>query len=125
MLKAAFSFQGRVRRREYCLSFLLYLIISFLLYYGMLSITSHSSSRQDAGLLILILLVICWIFMLSQGVRRCHDLGKSGWYQFLPYSIFWLLFADSEWGLNRYGPNPKGEGNIEFSFENENKKRDE
>ena len=47
-------------------------------------------------------------------VRRLHDVGKSGW-MFLVILIpiagaIWLLvllFTDSQFGDNKYGPNPK------------------
>ena len=57
-------------------------------------------------------------------VRRLHDIGKSGWFFlvcFIPIAgIIWLivlLCKDSTPGPNKYGPNPKGIGNVdEFDF---------
>jgi uncharacterized membrane protein YhaH (DUF805 family) len=120
MFKSVFSFEGRIRRKEYCLSFAIYFCLCVLLWMIMVNIAIHNSQRQDNGLLILVTYVACLVFILSQGTRRCHDLGKSGWYQFIPFFIFWLMFAEGQWGVNEFGPNPKGDGNVEFSFETQN-----
>lgn len=43
---------------------------------------------------------------LSIGVRRMHDVGKSGWFILIPiYSLF-LCFLSSQKGRNKYGKNP-------------------
>lgn len=120
MFKSIFSFEGRIRRKEYCLSFLIYIGAVVLLQILMVNIASHTSQSQDSTLLIFIAYIVCLIFIWSQGARRCHDLGKSGWYQLIPFYIFWLLFAEGQWGMNEFGPNPKGDGNVEFSFESPN-----
>ena len=52
---------------------------------------------------------------LAVGVRRLHDIGKSGWMMLIILIPFigwiWLLVLsvmDSQAGDNAYGPNPKG-----------------
>ena len=52
-------------------------------------------------------------FLWAQGAKRCHDRGASGWFQIIPFYVFWMLFADSNYGMNEYGANPKGFGNID------------
>lgn len=105
MFKAPFSFEGRIRRTEYGLSFIIMFGISMV-----------------ANLLILFMkeaMIAVWIifyipmywFSLAQGAKRCHDLGNSGWFQIIPLYFLWLLFQDGEPGENGYGPNPKGIGN--------------
>lgn len=83
----------------------------------MVNAASHTYQSQDVTLLIFAVYIACLAFILSQGTRRCHDLGKTGWHQLIPFYIFFLLFAEGQWGVNEFGPNPKGEGNVEFSFE--------
>ena len=51
--------------------------------------------------------------LISAGVRRLHDTGKSGWYillLFIPFVDFILLYfyaLDSDKQANRYGPSTK------------------
>jgi uncharacterized membrane protein YhaH (DUF805 family) len=120
MFKSIFSFEGRIRRKEYCFSFLIYICVATLLQALLYNALSHYSQNQDSSVLFLLLFIPCLMFIWAQGAKRCHDLGNSGWFQLIPFYVFWLLFADSQWGLNQYGSNPKGTGNIEFSFEQEN-----
>ena len=120
MFQSIFSFDGRIRRKEYCLSFLIYFCIASLLWALMVILATHSSRSQDGGLLIFCIYIPCVFFMWAQGAKRCHDLGRSGWFQFIPFYIFWMLFAEGQYGLNEYGSNPKAHRNIEFSFETQN-----
>lgn len=41
------------------------------------------------------------------GVRRMHDVGKSGWYLFIPIYSFILAVTEGEQGQNDYGSDPK------------------
>lgn len=57
---------------------------------------------------------------LAVAVRRLHDTGKSGFFILLAFipliGAIWiliLLFTDSDFGENKYGPNPKGIGNTD------------
>ena len=49
---------------------------------------------------------------LAVGVRRMHDVGKSGWYLLIPIYSFILAVTEGEKGANQYGEDPKAE-NIE------------
>ena len=104
---------------EYGLSFLVYIVAAFLI--GFISGSLSGSSASDSsGIILIVLYLPCLFFMWAQGAKRCHDLGNSGWFQLIPFYGLWMLFADSEAGINRYGVNPKGIGNdVEFSFEQE------
>lgn len=122
MFKAPFSFNGRIRRTEYGLSVLLYMVVAIVMQFAILS-SAQSSAGGGAGasLLFLILIIPLVYFMFAQGAKRCHDLGHSGWFQLIPFYGLWMLFADSKTGINEYGPNPKNIGNEpEFAFEQEN-----
>jgi uncharacterized membrane protein YhaH (DUF805 family) len=46
-------------------------------------------------------------FLWAQGAKRCHDIGNSGWYQIIPFYVFWMLFANGQKETNQYGINPK------------------
>jgi uncharacterized membrane protein YhaH (DUF805 family) len=96
MFKAPFSFDGRIRRTEYGISLIIYFISYFIL-------LKLSYSVSIFGLAFIPLLWFFW----AQGAKRCHDRGNSGWYQIIPFYIFWLLFAEGDLGENEYGSSPK------------------
>ena len=71
-----------------------------------------TDADSESMILLFLYIPIFWI-MLAQGAKRCHDRGNSGWFQLIPFYAFWMLFADSDFGNNKYGPNPKGIGNVD------------
>jgi uncharacterized membrane protein YhaH (DUF805 family) len=91
MFKAPFSFEGRIRRTEYGLSYLIYLVFSvpFNLYFNI------NNNEEPSGVVLIIFLLLLiplvW-FMLAQGAKRCHDRGNSGWFQIIPFYSLWMLF---------------------------------
>lgn len=104
MFKNPFSFNGRIRRTEYGVSFIMYTISAIFL--------NYRSERGDSDVEILALFAyipLLW-FIWAQGAKRCHDLGKTGWFQIIPFYFFILLFADSFPSGNQYGQDPKGRG---------------
>jgi uncharacterized membrane protein YhaH (DUF805 family) len=46
---------------------------------------------------------------IAVGVRRMHDVGKSGWYLIIPIYSLILAFTQGEKGSNQYGADPKNE----------------
>ena len=105
MFKNAFSFDGRIRRTEYGVAFIIYFICAII-------VNLLIASLGDAGVIAFVLLIpVLWFFW-AQGAKRCHDRGNSGWFQLIPFYFFVLIFGDSEPGENEYGPNPKGIGNT-------------
>lgn len=102
MFKNPFSFEGRIRRSEYGISYLIYFVYLLV----MNNIVTESDSITMYILLAINLLLI-W-FVIAQTAKRCHDKSDSGWFQLIPLYIFWLLVVDGDPGENIYGPNPKG-----------------
>lgn len=103
MFKRPFSFSGRIRRTEYGISFIIYLI-----WYLIINVMSNSSSVSlEAGIFALVSCIPMIWFLWAQNCKRCHDRGNSGWYQLIPFYFFVLLFGDGEKGRNEYGDSPK------------------
>ncbi|WDF56360.1 DUF805 domain-containing protein [Mucilaginibacter sp. KACC 22063] len=99
MFKKPLSLKGRIRRTEYALSFFVYAGIAL---FATAAIFAHGSM-----LWLLAYPLLLW-FGIAQNTKRCHDVGNSGWYQFIPFYVLVLLFAGSQPGTNQYGANPKG-----------------
>lgn len=110
LFRHLFSYKGRIRRYEYFLSNAFYLI--FYLPFALLS-TGDFFSKYSIFSFILssLFLVICvgWnIVLIFQGIKRCHDVGYSGWFILIPlFNPFYLLFVEGNDGVNEYGSNPK------------------
>lgn len=103
MFKRPFSFNGRIRRTEYCLSFLIYMI-----WYGVINAMMITPDPSvGAPLFVLISFIPMTWFLWAQNAKRCHDRGNSGWYQLIPFYVFVLMFGGSDEGSNEYGNNPK------------------
>ncbi len=120
MFKAPFSFNGRIRRMEYFLSGLICGIATWIgLALGVGTFISGASNNSTIGSIFGLIIGFAAIigaiwFSLAQGVKRLHDLNKSGWMFLICYIplvgwIFalYILFADGTVGPNQYGPDPK------------------
>jgi uncharacterized membrane protein YhaH (DUF805 family) len=99
MFKNIFSFNGRIRRTEFGISYIIY----FVVYLFLLAVTGMFHQNKE---LFFVFIPLVW-FLLAQGSKRCHDLGKSGWWQIIPFYVLWLLFQDGDPNENEYGENPK------------------
>jgi len=100
MFSNPFSFDGRIRRTEYGISLIIYFVIALFLNLMVIS-------GVEANFLLPIYIPMLW-FLLAQGAKRCHDIGNTGWFQIIPFYVFWLIFAKGEFGItNKYCTNPK------------------
>ena len=100
MFAAPFSFDGRIRRKEYGIS----VIIFYFLYVGIAS--ALLQGRISSGFMGVLYIPLIW-FMLAQGAKRCHDRNNSGWYQIIPFYGLWMLFSDGDSQTNNFGNSPK------------------
>jgi uncharacterized membrane protein YhaH (DUF805 family) len=132
------DFKGRARREEYWMFTLFNFLISMVLLIPFFLVViplaleggySDIIEGDTAILLALAPVILYGLFILLPNlavcVRRFHDTGKSGWLYFvicvagqIPYigfiaSIYSLVVCctDSQYGENKWGPNPKGLGN--------------
>ncbi|MGR5146267.1 DUF805 domain-containing protein [Photobacterium alginatilyticum] len=113
---ALFSFQGRMRRRDYWIYSLPVLLVSLpVLFYN-----ASGSAGSNPVLEVLSLVILGFVFWASAAlnVKRLHDRNKSAWWvivTFLPYigPIFVIVelgILDGTKGPNQFGADPKGRG---------------
>jgi uncharacterized membrane protein YhaH (DUF805 family) len=108
MFKNPFSFEGRIHRAEYGLTILLFTIC--VLSVIILMIETHFPVLFAT--FFIPLLWFCW----AQSAKRCHDLGKSGWWQIIPFYVFILLLVDGQSRTNQYGYDPRSTGSLLEDF---------
>ena len=99
VLKNYATFGGRARRAEYWWFFLINMIISFVVGFvgGLIKLPIIGTIYSLAVLLPSI----------AVGVRRMHDVGKSGWYLLIPIYNLILAVTAGDPGTNAYGADPK------------------
>lgn len=110
MFQSPFSFEGRIRRSEFGISLIIYSVCYAIA-------MEISTSKSGAVLAIIMYIPMLW-FLWAQGAKRCHDLGKSGFWQIIPFYVLWMLFEDGQLGQNEFGENPKGLDNAPTTYYN-------
>ena len=109
ILRAAFSFSGRIGRTAYGLSLIICTLLSILI------LTSILQTKRNTTFLVLLYIPIGW-FALAQGAKRCHDLGNSGWFQWIPFYYFIMLLKEGAKEANYYGESPKHKHSQKDTF---------
>lgn len=100
------DFNGRARRKEYWSFVLVNIIIGFV--FGILG--AILSLFTYIGYIVSLALLLPGVAI---GVRRLHDVGKSGWFlliALIPFGAFYLLYLfvqEGTSGSNEFGANPK------------------
>ena len=116
------NFNGRAQRKEYWMFFLFYMIfvIVAMVADNILGSTFTVGEGDYAvgsgfGWIYVLLNIALFIPTIAVGIRRLHDIGKSGWWFLLAFiplvGGIWLMVLmckDSNPGENNYGPSPKG-----------------
>lgn len=93
------NFNGRARRSEYWYFALFHFIV--------LIILAFLSTYLGLTVLYLIYLLFAFLPSLAVGVRRMHDVGKSGWFLLIPIYSLILACTEGDQGDNKYGLDPK------------------
>lgn len=96
-----FSFKGRIGRVQLILSYVMGFVAWFASF--LLFDIEHSDGNGGVILLFLACTVAFFWFLYAQCAKRCHDLGKSGAWMFVPFWNILLFFAEGEKGENQYG----------------------
>ena len=101
VLKNYTTFSGRARRKEYWMFILFNTIFGFVfgIIFGLIGVPELTQLYTLATLLPSV----------AVGVRRMHDVGKSGWFVLIPFYNFILAVTEGEKGQNQYGQDPKAE----------------
>ena len=114
VLKKYTEFSGRARRKEYWYFALFNIIVSFI-FIGIDFMFGTFNSEGGFGVFNTIYSLSVLLPAIGVGIRRLHDIGKSGWWLligFIPLigAIVLIVFfvKDSQPGENQYGLNPKG-----------------
>ncbi|KAF2339149.1 DUF805 domain-containing protein [Flavobacterium tistrianum] len=102
VLKNYANFNGRARRKEYWMFFLASVIINFIfgIFESFLPFFKIVTGIYGFAVLIPAIAV---------GVRRMHDINKSGWFLLIPIYNIVLLATEGEKGPNQYGADPKNQ----------------
>ena len=106
VLKKYAEFNGRSRRKEYWMFYLFSIIIS-----GVLSVVDTSILGLEGYGINTIYSLGVLVPTIAVGVRRMHDVGKSGWFLLIPFYNLYLLCINGVEETNEYGPNPKNPSN--------------
>lgn len=107
-MKEYFSSKGRIRRSEYN-----YILITVIVLFtaGIIVLKAELEEPTYVVSAFDLIYVLIGIFLIwaagAAGAKRCHDMGKSGYYQLIPFYFIWLMVAEGENGKNRYGFPPK------------------
>jgi uncharacterized membrane protein YhaH (DUF805 family) len=105
VLKQYTDFSGRARRKEYWMFFLFNILVAFVLGFttGFLS----AVLEINLGFISIIYTLGILIPSIAVGVRRLHDINRSGWLLIVPIVGFVFLFFNGHENENRFGKDPK------------------
>lgn len=111
VLRKYATFDGRAHRTEFWTFVLVNIIVSVGL--NIVNAIIGTDGALGAGLLSSIYALAILIPTLAVGVRRLHDIGRSGWWlliALIPIVGFIILIVwyatEGERAANEYGPNP-------------------
>jgi uncharacterized membrane protein YhaH (DUF805 family) len=102
------NINGRARRTEYWMFILVYI--------GIVIVASILDAMLGMGLLGGLVTLVHLIPSITVGVRRLHDINRSGWWLLIALvplvgwiiAIYWAA-KEGDAQDNQYGPNPKNE----------------
>jgi uncharacterized membrane protein YhaH (DUF805 family) len=103
------SVDGRARRREYWMFFLIYI--------GIVIAATILDSIIGMGLISSLVALVHVLPSICVGVRRLHDINRSGWWllvALVPFigwiiALYWAV-KEGDTGSNNFGDDPKAEG---------------
>lgn len=116
------DFQGRLGRKDYFFNFLKFLLVASLFCAGVGTVAILMGKFVSHVLGVLLVIVVGGAygyasirFSLSQGAKRAHDLGHSGWAALLLivpgisfFALLYFMFAPGQAHANGYGERDSG-----------------
>ena len=112
-----FSFKGRIGRVQLILSYVVGFVAWFEIFF--LFDIEHSDGNGGVILLFLACTAVFFWFLYAQCAKRCHDLGKSGAWMFVPFWNILLFFAEGEKKDNQYGQGTEVKSDTDVKSGNE------
>ncbi|WON85003.1 MULTISPECIES: DUF805 domain-containing protein [Chromobacterium] len=107
-LKNIANFNGRARRKEFWYYMLFSGVATMLISFVSQAIALSVLGSQEIGGVVTLFICLPLNFAaFSVFIRRLHDVGRSGWWVWVPIAPLVFAFFDSEAGANQYGPSPK------------------
>lgn len=100
-------FSGRASRKEYWMFILFNAIVNFVL--GLVLGFIGAIAGIDpiyANIVVLIYGLAILVPSIAVGIRRMHDVDKSGWFILIPIYNLILVLSSGTKGVNKYGPEP-------------------
>lgn len=98
-----FSFKGRIGRLQLILSY----VVGFVAWFAIYALSENELYYLEYNSNVFLLFLACTVaffwFLYAQCAKRCHDLGKSGAWMFVPFWNVLLFFAEGEEQDNQYG----------------------
>lgn len=102
--KNATNFKGRATREEYWLFFIFYQIVLNAVRFLAFTLPFEVPGLGATTTMQLIVTLLLFLPMLAVGVRRMHDVNKSGVFLLVPIYNIILLASPSQPEDNFYGP---------------------
>jgi uncharacterized membrane protein YhaH (DUF805 family) len=119
------SIQGRAPRSEYWWFYLAVLIAMVVLQIivGVLGSILGSTVAIILSLVVLVVALFCMVASITAGIRRLHDVDKSGWLMLIGLIplvgliLLYFFVIRGTVGPNRFGPDPLGGDGAAQVFE--------
>ena len=100
---SVFSFNGRVGRKAFWLTCIsVFGVLAYVFDHGWCLLFWIGRCGLNELIFWLFILFCCYVFF-SVGVKRCHDLGFSGWYLLIPGILSLCLLIKGEAKDNKWG----------------------
>lgn len=106
------NFEGRARRKEYWSFRLVFFVLAMSLNL-LCGALARMADMYALGFIPLLFVLALFLPDLAVMVRRLHDVGRSGWWVLISFTIvgiFLLLYwfiKEGDQGPNQYGEDPK------------------